>query len=74
MLKSHHFSIILLFATIALFIFSCKNSRIKQVSGNDSINWTDSTYTLYQKVLTLYANNQADSLEHLADEAMALCE
>ena len=74
MLKSHHYSIILLFATIALLIFSCKNSRIKQVSGNDSINWTDSTYTLFQKVLTLYANNQADSLEHLADEAMALCE
>ena len=74
MIKSHHFSIILLFATIALFIFSCKKSRIQQVSSNDSINWTDSTYALYQKVLTLYANNQADSLERLADEAMVLCE
>ena len=74
MIKNHHYSIFLLFATIALFIFSCKNSRIQQVSGNDSINWTDSTYALYQKVLTLYANNQSDSLERLADEAMALCE
>lgn len=74
MLKKQHYSIILLFTIVMLCIFSCQNSRIKKISGTDTINWADSTYALYQKVLLYYANNQADSVENLAKEAMALCE